>query len=325
MHKKAPADWRAIQRQNFIHWEPLADFLELTLEQRDVLLKQPQFSLNLPLRLAKKITKSTLEDPILKQFLPTKSEMTPTVGFSSDPIGDNLSRKSSKLLHKYDGRALLVCTSACAMHCRFCFRQKFDYETQSGFEEELALIAADNTLHEIILSGGDPLSLSNQTLKSLLDRLTSIPHVKRIRFHSRFPIGIPERIDDGLISILASLKQSVWFVVHVNHASELDYDILERLAELRKQGILVLNQCVLLKGINDNIDALKTLCEMLVDNGIFPYYLHQLDKVVGAAHFEVEEAIGVQLIRQLAEQLPGYAVPKYVREISGEPSKTSLL
>ena len=246
-------------------------------------------------------------------------------GYSSDPIGDIPSRKSAKLLHKYDGRVLLVCTSACVMHCRYCFRQNFDYEPQPGFTEELELITADPTIHEVILSGGDPLSLNNQTLKQLLTKLSEIPHLTRLRFHTRFPIGIPERLDDEFIAILTSLKQSVWFVIHVNHASELDYDILERLGELRRQGIIILNQSVLLKGVNDSAQALKDLCEKLVDNGILPYYLHQLDRVQGTGHFEVDENVGVKLINELSMCLPGYAVPKYVREISGEPSKTSLL
>lgn len=234
-------------------------------------------------------------------------------------------RKEAKLLHKYKGRALLVCTSVCAMHCRYCFRQNFAYDTANkSFSQELALIREDPSLHEIILSGGDPLSLSDNRLQELFVELSSIPHITRIRFHTRFPIGIPERITHAFMALLQSLPQQIWFVLHINHYRELDEDIIRKIRELQKIGVVVLNQSVLLKGVNDNVETLKELCEQLVNHGVLPYYLHQLDRVQGAAHFEVDEKKGQQLIQALAAQLPGYAVPKYVREIPGEPNKTAL-
>lgn len=324
-HQPNPALWRQILRRNFIQWEPLADFLQLTSEQRKQILSRSQFPLNLPLRLAEKIKKGTLDDPILRQFLPTIEETKHSLGFVNDPVGDQCARKSEKLLHKYQGRVLIVCTSACAMHCRYCFRQKFDYPTaKTSFHEELNTISSDSTIQEVLLSGGDPLSLSDQVLHDLLRGIAKIPHIRRIRFHTRFPIGIPERIDESFMKIFHDIPQQIVFVTHANHARELDEDVLNHLKKLRLLGITLLNQAVLLRGVNDHVLTLKELCEKLVDNGIGPYYLHQLDRVQGAAHFEVPERDGITLIKELAKLVPGYALPRYVREIAGEPAKTIL-
>ncbi len=318
-------DWRQVLKNNFTNWEKLADFLELTPSQREVVLKNPRFILNLPLRLAEKIPKQTLDDPILKQFLPHQMEKEKKIGFRLDPTEDQSFLKSSKLLQKYEGRALLVTTSACAMHCRFCFRQNFPYETErKTYDEELKAIEQDFSLREIILSGGDPLSISNNTLRYLLVRLSGCSHVKRIRFHTRFPIGIPERIDEEFVSLLENLYQQVYFVIHCNHVKELDSDVLESLKRLKKIGVVILNQAVLLKGINDSLEDLYALTEKLVDNGILPYYLHQLDQVQGTSHFEVEVAEGRRLIQALAARTSGYAVPKYVQEIPHRANKTDL-
>lgn len=317
--------WRQIQKQNFKRWDALADFLELSPAQRMAVLKNPEFPLNLPLRLAQKIPKQTLEDPILRQFLPTVDETATVPGFTADPVLDRSFSRSSKLLHKYEGRALLVCTSACAMHCRYCFRQNFDYDTtKRSFSKELQAISDDLSLQEIILSGGDPLSLSDRILEDLLQSLAAIPHVKRIRFHTRFPIGIPERIDDSFVAVLSKIPKQIWFVIHANHPRELDEEVLQHLKQLQQKGIMVLNQAVLLRGVNDTVAVLKELCECLVNNGILPYYLHQLDRVRGASHFEVSEEEGHALIAALSKQISGYAVPKYVREIPGEAGKTML-
>lgn len=323
--KILPPDWREIQRRNFNRLDQLCDYLELTVSQRKQLCAVPRFPLNLPLRIARKITKGTLDDPLLRQFLPLNEELLEVDGFVNDPVGDAGCVRSSKLLHKYRGRVLLVCTSSCVMHCRFCFRQNFDYDVSDKcFDDELAMISADSTIQEVILSGGDPLSLSNRLLSPLIQSLGAIPHVKKLRFHTRFPIGIPERIDEELLSILEESRLQVWFVLHCNHPRELDDDIFERLTALRKRGVVVLNQAVLLRGVNDDEEILSELCELLTDNGIFPYYLHQLDRVRGAAHFEVPENEGINLVAALRKRLPGYAVPLYVREIFGEASKQPI-
>jgi EF-P beta-lysylation protein EpmB len=317
--------WRNIQRTNFTSLDELSSYLELDENARQLLFKNPAFILNLPRRLASKIQKNCLSDPILRQFVPLIDEEKKTLGFVSDPVGDSLVQCSPKLLHKYNGRALLVSTSACAMHCRYCFRKNYPYETQSkGFEKELDLLRQDPSIEEVILSGGDPLSLSSESLRELLTKLQSIFHIKRVRFHTRFPIGIPERIDEDFLNCLKDFPFQYWFVVHVNHPLELDADIMIALGKIQTLGIPVLNQAVLLKGVNDSKEVLEALFRKLSNQGIFAYYLHQLDKVQGSAHFEVEESKGLELIHYLETCLPGYAVPKYVRETSGEPSKTPI-
>jgi len=318
-----PPNWRQIQRKNFNRWDGLADFLELTPIHRAKILKKSQFPLNLPYRLAQKIQKGTLDDPILKQFIPLIDETIVTDGFVLDPVGDEKCRPSSKLLHKYHGRVLLICTSSCAMHCRYCFRRHFSYSVGNpSFDEEIDIIANDTSINEVILSGGDPLSLSNRVLKGLIDRLSAIPHLTKLRFHTRFPIGIPERIDTEFLEIIENCRLKTWFVIHCNHPSELDSDIFMYLNRLQRLGVVILNQTVLLSDVNDDVDTLANLCRLLVDHGIIPYYLHQLDRVQGGAHFEVDSNTGSELVEELRKILPGYAVPQYVREISGESSKT---
>ncbi len=318
--------WRQIQRQNFTRMDRLADFLNLTDAQRSRLWDKPRFVLNLPLRLAQKIIKQTLDDPLLLQFVPLIDEQSSPSHFMQDPVGDLSARKCQKFLHKYHGRALLLATSACAMHCRYCFRQNFPYETtESHYEAELAAICADTSLQEIILSGGDPLSLSNASLRKLLYSLASCKHLTRIRFHTRFPIGIPERIDEEFLSLLEEHPQQIIFVIHCNHPNELDLDILDALKKIGRLGIPLLNQSVLLRNINDDENTLLQLCQKLIDAGILPYYLHLLDRVEGSAHFEVSEERGCELIAHLQKHLSGYGVPKLVREEAGMPSKTSVL
>ena len=326
MTTTSPLCWKAIQRKNFTNWKTLFQFLHLDERFSSQILTQPSFALNLPFRLAEKISKGTLEDPILKQFLPSILEKEITPNFILDPVSDVSFRKERKLLHKYQGRALLLCSSACAMNCRFCFRQNFGYEREKkGFDEEIAYIREDSSLSEVILSGGDPLSLSNEVLGDLIDKLSSIPHLKLLRFHTRFPIGIPERCDAGLLEVLAKTRLQVFFVIHCNHSRELDEDILAVLKEIQRGGATLLSQTVLLKGVNDDLPTLKELCEKLISGGIVPYYLHQLDRVKGVAHFEVDQEKGRSLVEQLAKELPGYAIPRYVQEIPGMAHKQSLL
>ena len=293
----------------------LCSFLELEPSDCQKVQKHP-FPLLLPRRLADKIEKKTLNDPILRQFVPLIDEHTRTIGYSSNPVGDLEACQTPKLLSKYRSRVLLISSPACAMNCRFCFRREFEYSAGS-FENELKLISKDQTLKEVILSGGDPLCLSNNKLKQLISKLEQIPHLTRIRFHTRYPIAYPERIDEEFISLFNSRLQ-FWFAIHCNHPKELDEEVL---AALKKIPAPLLCQTVLLKGVNDTFEILKQLSETLVDNGIMPYYLHQLDKVSGAAHFEVSEQKGLELIAQLQSELSGYALFRYVKEIAGSASK----
>ncbi len=322
----AIALWRQIQRENFTQLPALLEFLELSPDLQKKVLIAPRFSLNIPRRLASKIVKNTLDDPILRQFVPLEEELHPKPGFSLEPVQDQAFRKTKKILRKYKGRALVIATSACAMHCRFCFRQNFPYETQTTeFQEELDYLANDSTISEVILSGGDPLSLSDAVLHKLFNDLDKIPHIRRIRFHTRFPIGIPERIDPSFLHLLSSSTKQIYFVIHCNHPKELDADVISALQKIGKLGIPLLNQSVLLKGVNDDPEVLLELSETLINGGILPYYLHELDPIEGASHFALPSERGRELIYYLQERLSGFGIPKLVREEPGRPSKTLIV
>jgi lysine 2,3-aminomutase len=311
--------WRQVQRDNFTTMEDLGKFLGLDLSYAS------SFPLNLPRRLASKITKGTFEDPILKQFLPTKAEQNPPLSFLEDPVCDTSFQKTTCLLQKYQGRALLIATSACAMHCRYCFRQNYPYHANTDFLKELEVIRKDPTLYEVILSGGDPLALSDETLKGLIEALDQIPHLKLLRFHTRFPIGIPERITDTLLELFENLRLQPLFVIHVNHPKEVDEEIFSALKKVSRLSIPVLCQSVLLARVNDDHEILKELFLTLAHQGIIPYYLHQLDRIKQGHHFEVPLEKGLELMEQLRGELPGYALPKYVQEIPFESSKVEVL
>lgn len=322
----SPPLWRKIQKQNLTQLSELCEVLELSQEQRQNLLSRPAFPLNLPLRLANKMKKGSLEDPLLLQFVPTEKERQTSPQFTQEPVEDQRFQKAPRLLHKYQGRALLVTTSACAMHCRYCFRQNFPYEKNATlFAKELQAIKEDPSIEEVILSGGDPLSLSNRVLKNLLDQLAGISHLKRVRFHTRFMVGIPERVDGGLLDILRPFPKQIFWVVHINHPKELDAEVIASLKEIQKLGIPTLNQSVLLKGVNDTLATMGELLNQLVNCGVQPYYLHQLDRVSGSQQFEVSDQEALQLIEELRKELSGYAIPALVREIPGQPHKSPLI
>lgn len=303
--------------------EKLASFLQLNSKQKKALLKSASFALKIPLRLAKKIQKQTLNDPILRQFIPMQEEMSVKKGYVCDPLKEN-KLKQGALLWKYRKRALLFCSSSCAMHCRYCFRRNTAITAPENFKKELAIIAKEKKLQEIVLSGGDPLSLSDKKLSELLFALQEIKHIKRIRIHSRYLIGYPERISKNLLSIFSKIKKRLIFVIHVNHPLEIDAEVQEALHKLSMLGIPLLNQSVLLKGVNDKLIILQELYEKLIDSGVIPYYLHQLDKVAGASHFAISIAKGRQLMRALSKELPGYGVPKYVVDKNSKSSKTLI-
>jgi EF-P beta-lysylation protein EpmB len=268
-------------------------------------------------------------DPLLRQVLPIAEEEERTEGTTKDPVGDGEATVAPGLIKKYAGRALLVATGSCAIHCRYCFRRHFPYdEVPRGlpaWEPALRALRADGSIREAILSGGDPLLLADEPLGRLVRALEAIPHLERLRLHTRLPVVIPERVTDGLIALLREGRLTPIVVVHANHPAELEGGCPGALARLVEAGIPVLNQAVLLRGVNDGVDALARLCERLVSLRVIPYYLHQLDPVEGAAHFAVEEERGLRIVAELERRLPGYAVPRYVREVPGAPSKTRLL
>jgi EF-P beta-lysylation protein EpmB len=268
------------------------------------------------------------DDPLLRQVLPVADEQLQVSGFTADPVGDIDSLAAGGLLHKYDGRALVITTGVCGVHCRYCFRREFPYSESGSRREDwqpaLEYIQKHSTIDEVILSGGDPLTLVDQKLDELIGRIEQIRHVRRLRIHSRMPIVIPQRVTPELVTRLSRSRLASWLVVHANHPNELDQSVLDSLAKLIDVGIPVLNQAVLLRGVNDDANTLIRLCRTLVNHRVQPYYLHQLDRVMGAAHFEVAVEEGNRIMAQLRDALPGYAVPSYVTEQSGNASKTPI-
>ncbi|MHB8970331.1 MAG: EF-P beta-lysylation protein EpmB [Pirellulaceae bacterium] len=267
-------------------------------------------------------------DPLLRQVLPLADEWNIVPGYQADPVQETSAMLRPGLLQKYAGRVLMVTTPTCAVHCRFCFRRHFDYQanprTLDDWQAALDHLAADHTIEEVLLSGGDPLMVPDQRLAELLERLESIPHLRRLRVHTRLPIVIPQRVTAPLVTLLRSTRLTTFVVVHSNHPAELDTTVGQAVGRLVDAGIPVLNQSVLLRGVNDAADTLAALSRRLVDLRVMPYYLHQLDRVAGAAHFYVPVERGEQLVAALRSELPGYAVPRYVREEPGQPSKMLL-
>lgn len=286
------------------------------------------FPLKVPRGFVDRMKRGDPHDPLLLQVLPLGAELATVAGFTLDPVGDMASRAGTGLLHKYEGRALLVATGACAVHCRYCFRRHFPYSEESalsdGWREAVEALRADTSISEVILSGGDPLSLSDRRLTQLTDALKSAPHVRRLRIHTRYPVVLPERVDDGLLKWLSDLPLRKVVVIHANHANELNEPVAQACRNLASAGATLLNQSVLLAGINDSVEALAELSEALFAFEVLPYYLHVLDRVQGAAHFEVDQATALRLHEALMHRLPGYLVPRLVREVPGAASKTPV-
>ena len=286
------------------------------------------FRLRVPRSFVARMRPGDPRDPLLLQVLPGAAELADEAGYGADPVGESSALRAPGLLQKYRGRALLITTQACAVHCRYCFRREFPYAQQNAeaprWGEALAEIAADPSLEEILLSGGDPLSLSNARLESLTRALAAIAHVRRIRVHTRQPVVLPSRVDEGLTRWLRASALPIVFVLHINHPNELDAQLAAACARLKATGVTLLNQSVLLAGVNDEIEVLWQLSQRLFEAGVLPYYLHALDPVKGAAHFRVTDERARSLAGELAARLPGYLVPRLVREVAGAPAKIAL-
>ena len=286
------------------------------------------FPLKVPRGFIRRMREEDPRDPLLLQVLPQLAECNEAPGFTDDPVGDLDAVASQGVLHKYEGRALLIAAGSCAINCRYCFRRHFPYAEElaasRAWHEAIDCLAADASIREVILSGGDPLVLSTQKLTNLTDALRALPHVIRLRIHSRLPVVLPERIDDAFCAWLSALPLQRVVVIHANHPNELDESVGTACARLRDTGSIVLNQSVLLRGVNDDAEALAELSERLFAFGVLPYYLHQLDRVRGTAHFEVSDARSRELVDVLRTQLPGYLVPRLVREVRGERAKLPL-
>ncbi|RZG46101.1 EF-P beta-lysylation protein EpmB [Acinetobacter wuhouensis] len=308
----------------------LLEILELSVDQllSGAILASQQFKLRVPRAFVKKMDIGNPLDPLLLQVLPHHLELEEHKGFVTDPLGEEQANQIPGVLHKYKSRFLLTLTGACAVHCRYCFRRHFPYQENLPKSEDWLNIKnyleAHSEINEVILSGGDPLTLSNRKLALWIERLESLKQIKILRIHSRVPIVIPERIDEELVSLLKNSRLRVILVVHSNHPAELDDLTCSKLSYLAKQNILVLNQAVLLKGVNDSAQTLVDLSQRLFEAQILPYYLHVLDKVKGAHHFDLGAEKIDQIYKDVLASLPGYLVPKLVREVAGENNKTPL-
>lgn len=324
-----PEKWQEILADLITDPKELLDFLELDAADNPVgLAAEAQFPLKVPRPFARRMEKGNWRDPLLLQVWPDRAEETPDPLRSEDPLQESGFNPKPGLLHKYQGRVLLTAAPHCAIHCRYCFRRHFDYKANTPgrerWQETLDYVSSDTTIDEVILSGGDPLAAADNYLRWLLSELDAIAHVRTLRIHTRLPIVIPQRVTNEFRELLNSLSSRVVMVIHCNHANELDEQVLQALAALASDGHVMLNQSVLLQGVNDDVPNLVDLNKKLFSQRVLPYYLHIPDAVTGTGHFDVSAAKGKQLIDELRSQLPGYLVPTLVREDPGNTSKTRL-
>lgn len=321
------ANWQSQVANAFRNARELLEFLDLAPER--VSLTDTPFPFLVTRAFADRMIKADPQDPLLLQVLPRAEELDSREGFGPDPVSDLDAQRSPGLLQKYQHRALVISTGACAIHCRYCFRRDFPYQeqqtTRSRWESTINEIRSDSSLEEVILSGGDPLMLSNERLQDIFQDLSAIPHVDRIRIHTRMPIVLPERIDEGLIELMNRSTLRVIVVIHSNHPNELDASVSAAMDRLLHTGATLLNQSVLLRGVNDSESTLIALSKKLFEMKVLPYYLHSLDHATGTAHFEVPFEQSKHLANRLRAALPGYLVPRLVQEIPGKDSKTPIL
>jgi EF-P beta-lysylation protein EpmB len=322
--------WQQQLAAAFNKIEDLCGYLKLSPDDLPISIAAIEdFPLRVPLSFAASMEKGNPHDPLLRQVLPVNEELLVYPGFSSDPVGDIQAAAQTGVLHKYHGRVLFINTGSCAINCRYCFRRNFPYsDLQLTKQKETAAIQyilEDSSISEVILSGGDPLLLNDARLTHLIQQLSAIKHLKRIRIHSRLPVVLPARITDELINTLVSSPVQIVAVIHCNHANEINERVILACKSLKENGVIIFNQSVLLKGVNDNAAVLCDLSEKLFIHGIIPYYLHLLDKASGTGHFNVTETEALMLIKQVQDTLPGYLVPKLVKEQRGAASKQYIL
>ena len=320
-------NWQSQLRNTITSAQQLLGILGLSAE--DVGFSEracADFALKVPLAFVGRMQAGDPNDPLLLQVLASQRELQATPGYHSDPVGETGEANPHRgVIHKYHGRALLIVSGNCAVNCRYCFRRHFPYsENQNSrqqWQDALQYISADQSIEEVILSGGDPLVVTDRQLRELVSSIAAIPHVLRLRIHSRLPIVIPDRITEGLLDAICHPYLQTVMVAHCNHPNEIDESVTRAMTAMRKRGITLLNQAVLLAGVNDNAPALIELSEKLFAAGVLPYYLHLLDKVQGAAHFDTPEQRASELMGEISSRLPGYLVPKLAREFAGETSK----
>ncbi|WP_240502520.1 EF-P beta-lysylation protein EpmB [Methylocaldum sp. 14B] len=318
--------WQAELADSFTKPADLFAFLELDeIHQAEFLEATDRFSFRVTQSYARRMSKRNPRDPLLLQVLPDAQELIDHPNFANDPVGDLKAVTAPGVLHKYHGRMLLITTGACAIHCRYCFRRNFPYDANMiGKRQEqdaVDAIRSDLSINEVILSGGDPLVLSDERLAQLIQKIGEIQHIRRLRIHTRLPVVLPNRITTELIAALTEARLKSVVVIHANHANEFDHDVNDALNALQKAGITLLNQTVLLKGVNDDAETLVRLSETLFENGVLPYYLHVLDKAQGTSHFDLSTEDALAIYQVMREALPGYLLPKLVREEVGRPYK----
>jgi EF-P beta-lysylation protein EpmB len=322
-------NWQLEYKSSITNIDQLCQTLGLKTEQLPISSQaNKQFKLRVPKSYVERMQRENPNDPLLLQVLPSSHEENSVNGYIKDPVGDLKSIKSPGLLQKYNGRALLLATSRCAIHCRYCFRRHFPYSTQNprsdSWSSAIQELEHDQNISEVILSGGDPLVLDDFELEKLIIKLESIKHIKRLRIHTRLPVVIPNRINDELLKWISRTRMKVIMVLHINHANEINMEMHKKLKKLKDSKCTLLNQSVLLKNINDQPSSLIKLSESLFNSGVLPYYLHLLDKVEGAAHFGVSETNACDIMREITKHLPGYLVPKLVKEVTSAQSKTLI-
>jgi len=323
------ADWLYELKKSYTRPEDLLSALQLdTSAYADDIKARQLFSMRVPRPFVQQMNIGDPNDPLLRQVLPLVDEFRVEPGFHKDPL-DEQNSPANGLLHKYHGRVLLILQGGCAVNCRYCFRRHFPYDeltiSQRQIDDTLDYIKQNPEVNEVILSGGDPLMAKDERLHKLVQELEALPQLTRLRIHSRLPVVIPSRLTDGLLTSLSQNRLQVVLVIHANHANEISNDLSAALKKWHNAGIHLLNQSVLLRGVNDSSDALCRLSETLFRANVLPYYLHQLDKVEGASHFEVSDDKAQQLWLDMTQQLPGFLVPKLVREQARKPSKTAIM
>jgi len=321
--------WQSELKKSFLSLDEFLNEIEIKAEQlADHVLRDSDFPFRVTRQYASRIKKGDLNDPLLLQVLPTAFENFSSSSYSSDPVGELfLLSKKTKVLKKYKRRGLIIVTGACAVNCRYCFRKSYPYSENVGrgpLATAIYEIEQDPSISEVILSGGDPLFLDDIQLSFIFSQLAKIKHVKRLRIHTRLPVVFPERVSLQFVSTLSKLPYAVCMVIHSNHANELDDNVLQKLSDCQRAGITVLNQSVLLKNINDSSLILATLSERLFEGGVLPYYVHLLDKVSGAEHFDVSLGKALRIEQELRLMLSGYLMPKFVKEIAGLGSKVPI-
>jgi EF-P beta-lysylation protein EpmB len=321
------SNWQQDLSQGFTHSEDLLNYLGISKEASSIFAEQ-QFKTKVPLSFARRIKKGDVNDPILQQVLAIHQETEITPGFNEDPLQESLYNPIPGLIHKYQSRVLIMLSGACAVHCRYCFRRHFPYQDNNpgkqGIDQIVTYLMEHPQVNEVILSGGDPMILNNDYFKTLIEKLQHVPYIRFFRIHSRIPVVLPSRIETAWIDLWANCAWQKTMVTHINHAQEINHEVTEKINALKNHGWMVLNQSVLLSGVNDNLQAQINLSHALIQAGILPYYLHLLDDVQGAAHFKVNIDKALSLYQQMQKNLSGYMLPKLVKEVPGVAHKTLI-